>query len=278
MKPIPTPKPQRWRQTRMSVLPAIVMMGALMALAILWPDRMGVISGGESRAGQVVPVSSYKAGVLASVTVTRFQKVRQGDPLGYVMAADPKALETTVAAVRAEIAELRQNVETTDVPPQQDPVIEEVRARLNWLWQRAELATARVSLQLAETELQRLDELSPEQGMTAREVELARANQRELQRQVEELAARVAEGTATLVSGAAPDTAIAAGSGMEKIITPISDPEIRLRQVEEDLSPMLLRAPIDGIITDINFHSGEVVTPGSPIILIEADTPAPAVS
>jgi multidrug resistance efflux pump len=278
MKPIPTPTPERWRQTRMRALPVLVMIGALVMLASLWPARMGVVSGDVQRGGQVVPVSSYKAGVLASVTVTRFQKVRQGDPLGYVMTADPKALETTVAAVRAEIAELRQNVETTNVPSQQSPVIEEVRARLNWLWQRAELATARVSLQLAETELQRLDELLPEEGTTLRELELARTHQKELQRQVEELAAQVAAGAATLVSGAALDAPTSAGTVMGKMITPISDPEIRLRQVEEDLSPMLLRAPIDGIITDINFRSGEVVTPGSPIILIEAAAPTPAVS
>jgi multidrug resistance efflux pump len=278
MKPIPTPKPERWRQTRMSVLPAIVFVGALLAMAILWSDRMGIIAGVGSRDVRVVPVSSYKAGVLTSVTVTRFQKVRQGDPLGSVMAVDPKALETTVAAVRADIAKLRQRVETISVPPQQRPVVEEVRARLNWLWQRAELATARVSLQLAETELQHLEDLLPEQGITLRELDLARANQQKLQRQIEELATQVAEGAATFVSAPVTNATIAAESAMGEMITPITDPENRLRQVEEDLSPMLLRAPIDGIITDINFRSGEVVAPGSPIILIVADQPVPEVS
>lgn len=278
MKPIPTPAPERWRRFRQATIPALVVGGVLCAVTALWDDSTNMVPIAGPPVMEVVPVSSDKAGVLSGLTVTRFQKVRQGDPLGYVLAADPKSLETEVAAVRDDLAKLRQSVETMTVPPQQRRGAEEVRARLNWLWQRVELATARVNLQLAETELYRLEALLLEEDVTLRELDLARASQRNLSRQVEELAERVAIGATVFIANPATGAVVSAELGSSNLGISIPDPEIRLRQVEADLNPELLRAPIDGIISDINFRSGEVVTPGSPIILIVADQPLPEVS
>jgi multidrug resistance efflux pump len=273
MKPIPTPGPERWRQARLTVLPTIVFVGAVLALAILWSDRMGVIAGVGSSDVQVVPVSSYKAGVLTSVTVTRFQKVRQGDPLGSVMVADPKLLKTTVADLQVDLRKLSAEIETQAGDPQQHDAMDYARMRLNWMQQRVELATAKVELQLTETKVRRVEQKFRDGVAAASELDVAHAKQQELRQQVEKLAKQAAEGARALTSLQNASTATVAEMEKRGMFMPISVLEARLRQVESELSPMLLRAPIDGTITDINYRSGEVVAPGLPIILIAADHP-----
>jgi multidrug resistance efflux pump len=273
MKPIPTPVPERWRQVRLTVLPAIVFVGALLAMAILWADRMGIIAGVGPNGGQVVPVSSYRAGVLTSVTVTRFQKVRQGDPLGYVLVADPKLLKTTVAALQVDLRKLSADIEAQAGDPQPQDAMDYARLRLDWMQQRVELATAKVELQLIETKVRRMEQRFRDGLGAASELDTAHTKQEDLRRQVEELAKRAAAGARALTS--LQNAGAAKFAEMEKggVFMAISVLEARLRQVESELSPMLLRAPIDGTITDINYRSGEVVAPGLPIILIAADHP-----
>jgi multidrug resistance efflux pump len=50
--------------------------------------------------------------------------------------------------------------------------------------------------------------------------------------------------------------------------------EARLRLTEAELSPLLLRAPLDGVVTAIHHCSGEAVMAGQPIVTIAATAPA----
>src|SRR5512141_1003255 len=101
--PIPIPLIQRWRHARLRVVPAIVFFSAVVAVAYLWKDYVAA----PTLVGQAEPVLSnvtcYKAGVLAGLTVNRFQEVKAGDTIGQVLVTDPRVLASSLAVIQAEI-------------------------------------------------------------------------------------------------------------------------------------------------------------------------------
>src|SRR5437588_9566490 len=108
--PIPMPMRQRWQEVRLRVIPLLVFAGAVGAVAVLWTGHIA----GPAIVGQAEPilanVSCYKPGVLAELTVTRFQRVKAGDPVGHVMVTDPKILASSLAVIQSEIEMLRVNL------------------------------------------------------------------------------------------------------------------------------------------------------------------------
>jgi len=53
----------------------------------------------------------------------------------------------------------------------------------------------------------------------------------------------------------------------------IAAEEAKLHLTEAELAPVLLRAPLDGIVTTIHHRSGESVTAGEPVLAIASETP-----
>ncbi len=269
--PIPIPLALRWRDARLRVLPVLVFGMAIGGIALLWKGHVAA----PTMVGQAEPVlanvTSQKPGMLAQLNVARFQKVNAGDILGQVMVADPRVLDASLALVRSEIELLR--VQMGPVTTQQRTAIDYNRLRLNWMKQRTQLASARVSLQLAETEFRRTDELFKLKISSQQQLDEAKANYEGLQQQVTELTQLVAEGDEhfkTLQLTNATD-----------ITTVTEDPlrcalavqESKLRLTEAELSPIILRAPIDGIVSMIYHRSGEAVTAGQPIVAIATLSP-----
>src|SRR6267154_2120718 len=155
--PIPIPLVQRWRDARLRILPVIAFVATCGALMFLWKEHVA----GRAMIGQAEPVlsnvSSYRPGVLAELLVGRFQKVKAGDPIGKVLVTDPRILTSSLAVIQAEIDSLRANMKPVLV--QQHNAMDYDQLRLDWMKERAQLASARVNLELAETEFHRMDEL-----------------------------------------------------------------------------------------------------------------------
>src|SRR5579859_4185555 len=151
--PIPVPMRQRVRELRLRVLPLAVFATGALLVTFLWKDH----AASRTLVGQAEPVlsnvSSYKPGVLAELAVSRFQKVKAGDALGKVMIADPKILASSLAVIQAEIESLQATMRPVLV--QQHNAMDYDQLRLNWMRERTQLASARVNLDLAETEYHR---------------------------------------------------------------------------------------------------------------------------
>src|SRR5215471_8259274 len=163
---IPIPLRQRLRDLRLRVLPVVAFAATICALVVLWRDHVVA----RAMLGQAEPVSSnvssYRPGVLAELSVTRFQKVKAGDPVGKVLVTDPRILASSLAVIQAEIESLRANMKPVRV--QQHNAMDYDQLRLDWMKERAQLASARVNLDLAETEFHRMDELYKDKIVSAR--------------------------------------------------------------------------------------------------------------
>src|SRR5512146_1686966 len=101
--PIPIPFRQRWRSARVRLLPAVVFAVIIICLAVLWRDYAAAPSlVGQAESIQA-NVSSYRPGMLAQLSVNRFDRVRAGDSVGQVLVTDPKILQASLAVIQADI-------------------------------------------------------------------------------------------------------------------------------------------------------------------------------
>jgi multidrug resistance efflux pump len=270
-RPIPIPLRQRWRDARLRVLPMVVFVAALCAIACLWQDHVSV----RAIVGQAEPVlsnaSSYKAGVLAELSVTRFQKVKAGDAIGKVLVTDPRVLASSLALIQAEIDSLQANMKPVMV--QQHNAMDYDQLRLNWMKERAQLATSRVNLDLAEAEYHRMAELFRDQIVAQRVYEQAKAARDRLQNEVDNLTKLVQEGEESFNKLQLTNSPQISQVSENPLRAAIAVQESKLRLTEAELSPVTVRAPIDGLVSTIFHRAGESVTAGQPIVAVATLNP-----
>jgi len=271
LNPIPIPFRQRCREARLRLLPGVVLATVVPTIAVLWKGHVAA----PTLVGQVEPVvanvNSAKPGVLAELNVTRFQQVTAGDPVGRVIVVNPQVLISTLAVIQSEIEMLR--VSLRPIATQQRTAIDYTQLRLDWMKQRAQLASAQVNLQLAENNFQRSEELFKDKICSQRSWEQAKSSRDALQVEVAELKKLVAEGERALTALQLSNAVEVVQVSEAPIHAAIAVQEARLHLTEAELSPVILRASIDGIVTVLYYHPGETVTAGQPIAAIASSHP-----
>ncbi len=157
---IPTPQGQRWKDFRLNGLPVITFAAVVAIIAYMWNQNLGPsIFVGEVQAVQE-NLASPKPGQLVDLTVDDFQPVNAGEVLASVITTDPKVIEASLAVIRAEVELLKTGMDP--VLNQHRDAVNYQQLRLSWLVQRVDLAGARVRLQFAENELERVAKLFEE--------------------------------------------------------------------------------------------------------------------
>jgi len=268
-EPIATPWSRKLFLARLNALPWVVFVGAILVIAVLWRERVGPPTMVGQAEGALANVNTHEAGVLVGLTVNRFQKVRAGEQIGSVMIANPKLIEASVAVIRTELDLLRANLDP--ISAQQRTAVNYAQLRLDWMRQRADLATAKVNRQLAEAEFHRTEQLYENKIASESDLDTAKASFDALTQQVEELTQLVADGEKSFTKlqlDGGTDISHISDAPMRAAIAAY---EAKLRRTEAELSPIELHSPIDGTVTAVYFRSGESVTPGVPILTIAAD-------
>jgi multidrug resistance efflux pump len=263
---IPIPLKQRWRDARLRVLPVIAFGLTCCAIIFLWKEHVV----GRSMIGQAEPVSSnvssYRPGVLAELLVGRFQKVKAGDPICKILVTDPRILASSLAVIQAEIESLRANMKPVMV--QQHNAMDYDQLRLDWMKERAQLASARVNLDLAETEFHRMEELLKDQIVAQRVYDQAKATRDRFQNEVENLTKLVDECEHNMAALQLTNAAELSKVSIDPLQAALAVQESKLKLTEAELSPITLRAPIDGIVSTIYHRAGEAVTAGQPVLAV----------
>ena len=251
------------------MIAGIVFISAVLGIGLLWKDYVAA----PTMVGQAEPilaqVSCFKPGVLAEFTVTRFQKVKAGDPLGLVMVTDPRILTSSLAVIQAEIDLLRVNMKP--IVEQQRNAMDYGQLRLDWMQHRTQLATARINLQLAETEYRRMDELFRDKIIAQRAFEQAKGARERLQSEVEELARVVKEGEESFKQLQLTNSTEISTVSSDPLLAAIAVQESKLRLTEAELSPIPLKAPVDGVINAVYCRVGRGGH-GRPIHCLDCDT------
>jgi multidrug resistance efflux pump len=268
---IPIPWRQRWRDARLRIFPAIIFIGIVVMLGALWknftafPTVLGQAEAIDAN------VSCYKPGILAQLDVNRFQSVKAGEVVAQVLPTDPKVLAASLAVSQAEIELLRADMQP--VAARQKTAMDYSQLRLDWMRQRAQLAMARVNLQFAEAELRRTEQLFKDKIVAERVYDQAKATQGRLQNEVDELARLVEEQGRNIEQLQLTNCVEISKVTDEPLRAAIAVQEARLRLTEAELSPISLRAPVEGVVKVLLHRPGEAVTAGEPLITITPSNP-----
>ena len=265
---IPIPWHQRLHDLRLRLLPALAFCLAVAAIGWLWRGYVAA----PTLVGQAEPnetsVSCYKPGMLAQLDVTRFQKVKAGDNIGQVLVTDPKILASSLSVIQAEIEALRAGLRP--IAAQQRNAMDYSQLRLDWMRQRAQLAMARVNLQLAESELHRTEELFKDKIVSERAYDQAKAAKERLTSEVDELGRLVAEQEKNFNQVQLTNSVDISVVTDAPLRAAIAVQESKLRLTEAELSPIALKASVDGMVSSILHRSGEAIVAGEPIVTIAA--------
>jgi len=209
-------------------------------IGVLWKNNIAA----PSLVGQAEPnetkVSCYKPGMLAELTVTRFQRVKNGDPVGLVLVTDPKILASSLSVIQAEIESLRISMQP--MARQQHTAMEYTGLQLDWMRERAQLAMARVNLQLTEAELQRIEALYKDKIVSQRAYEQAKASHDKCKSEVDELSQIVEQQAKEFNQSQLTNTIGLAQINDQPLRAAIAVQESKLRLTEAELKIRTSRA------------------------------------
>lgn len=265
LPPIPTPPGQRWREVRIRIIPGLSFIAALALAVFLWRDNVASPTLEGAIEAVRAEVISPQAGTLTKITVARFQQVSQGDPVAVIHPTDPR---TALDLLRAEIDLLRARLEPR--LSQQRNSTDYERLRLELLLQKAELASDRVNLARAENELKRNQELFESKLLSEQLYDFSLKTKEQLETEVTEKAKLITDleqGLQRLAALGDPDTASPTADAM---LAAIQSQEQKLQKAQASIAPIVLTAPLDGVVSLVYRQEGENVMDGDPILVINS--------
>lgn len=267
LPPIPTPSSQLWRQLRLQYLPVVIFVAGVVVAGFLWtqwvapPTLIGEVEAVRAE------LRSAQPGTLAGLKVELLQPVTAGQTLGQVFVQPTQVLETSLAAMRAEIEMMRTTMDP--VVGQQRAALDLERLRLDVMGKRVDLVALQGELHQAETTLARTTELFRNNIVTHDEFDLAKNARDNFVARIKaqtELIERLEPSIRKLSTDTGEDS-ISLSEGLRAAIR---HKEAELKMIEAQLSPVPLVAPISGVVTLVFRRSGENVTSGEPILQISA--------
>jgi multidrug resistance efflux pump len=271
LPPIPTPLGQRWREFRIQVLPVLVFILAVVAIALLWASYVQpspVVGEVEAIRAEV---TSLQDGLVHQLTVDRFEAVTNGQLLGEISTSDPSLQQATLAQVVADLNLIRARMDV-DKTRNLDAL---TRLRIELLTEKANYAMAQPRLQQAQSEFERVkrlfeEKIAPPGVSITGEIgyEVAQRDRAVVRAEVEGLSNRIAQLEKDIVE--MEQTGLVRPAATD----PSVEEAIKAQQevLRQTFKPALLRAPMDGVVNFIYRRAGEKVVRGEAILSIASPT------
>ncbi len=259
LPPIPTPPSQRWREFRIQILPLVIFLITLVAIAMMWRNFVqpsGVVGQVEAIQANVISLSD---GVITDLMVERFQVVTNGQLLGAVQTTDPEMLKASLAALQSDLkllqAQMRLDERRVGQSYQQ--------LTLDILKEEVALELARVQAIVASNTLNRTEYLVKEGLETSLVLDIDRSAKDALDQEIKIRMVNIANWREA-VKNAAP--------GQDVINDPVIREAIQAKEEElaQTLKPSQLRSPMDGVVSAIFRRTHERIVRGEPIVTVAA--------
>lgn len=301
---IPSPPGATFREFRITVLPVLTFLLVLGATLVTW--RLYV--GPSQLVGEVeaihTQVSAPQAGQLRELHVDLLQHVKAGQTLAVLVPTDPRVLAARLDVSRSRLDLLRESLDAR--LRQQNNQISLLQLRLNWLSQRAELASLQARRSFYESELTRQTQLMTwlreRAALTeSRIVAVPRTSAGEsapggdprswipegagmdrvadfqiAKRDLDSLNAELEEKTRLVDEIRAALEAVAPEENQISDVLPtamkaaVAFEEAELKQLEDQIKPVALVATMDGIVSVVSRRAGENVLAGDTILTLSA--------
>lgn len=271
---IPVPLRQRWREFRVAYLPPLTF--ALLVTGIVWMwgryvHPANIVGEVESLHANVV---SLLPGTLTELAVDRFQPVTNGQEVARLSVIEPDLLKAELAAVEAG---LRLQKGRLDLEKQR-AVDSYNQQHLSLLAERIALELARIRLQQADNEFQRVRQLYTN-NIIAKGLELGIRNfamQNSLGYDVavrdRDLLQTQVETQTKVVAQMEQNLRQFEAGGVTRVapVDPLIEADLQAQQqrLVQLNKLVVLKAPITGFVSLINHQPGEKIPAGMPILVI----------
>jgi len=255
LPPIPTPPAQRWREFRIQVLPLLVFVAVLVAIGMLWRNFVqpsGMVGEVEAVKANVISLAD---GVVAVLSVERFDYVTNGQVIGQIETTAPEIIKASFATIQSDLTVMRARMKLDELRNQQS--YQQLQLDLNQ--QTLLLDLAKVNALVASNTLNRTFMLNTSGVETPFVLDIDRAKFEALMEEIRVRTVAVANWQIALTNFAG-------------ISNPENDPIIQAAvkakedEVELTTKPALLKAPMDGVVSMIYRRSQEKVVKGEPIV------------
>lgn len=254
------------------MLPIIVFLITVSAIVVLWRSYVhssDVVGRVETNTVSIITTTE---GRIAELLVDEFDAVTKGQPIGQIVVIDPELTTAQLTAISAELKMEQARMEL-DKFRNQDSVL---RMRLNLMAEQVALELAQIRLKQAEGELKRANLLVEEKlitdGMTLNTSASRFDYGFDVARRDRDLLHSEICSRSNVIAQIQKEIEQMSTSGLVKIqpTDPAIEEVIRTKQDELRLlnQPVILKAPIDGVITGLYKRPGEKVVRGTLIATI----------
>ena len=250
------PAPTGWRpppRSKATVF-AIASVALLGVLAILYAWRLPPFAGVREKTdnayvrGRVTVISPQVSGYVTQVNVQDYAEVKAGQILATI---DDRIYRARVAQTEANVAAQEAALQNST----QARVSRETATQS----QDAAIATARAQLEHARADMRRADALVADGSISARERDQTLATLLASEAAVRQAEAGRAIGTQDV------RTVVVGRSGLEAAVA-AAKAQLRLAQI--DLENTIIRAPVDGQLSEVGVRNGAYVTPGTQLLFL----------
>jgi multidrug resistance efflux pump len=236
------------------VILAIAAVALVAVLAILYAWQLPPFAGRSERTdnayvrGRVTIISPQVGGYVTSVAVQDFAQVKAGQVLvtidDRIYRAKVAQAEANLAAQQASLANSVQTERAKEAATQS---------------QDAGIANAEAQLARAQADMHRADALVADGSISERERDQARAVLRAAEANVRQAQAARAIGTQDVRTVQVGRSGLRAG---------VEGAEAQLRLARIDLENTIIRAPVDGQLSEIGVRNGAFVTAGTQLLFL----------
>ena len=258
---IPSPISGAWREFRIKFLPLVIFLMACVPIYHLWRNHSpgGRITGiGEGRKSLV---SNPRTGVLTELKIQPFQWVDAGTPILTIQPVDPEA---DLGILQSELQLMRLMMEPTMADRN---ALDFEQVRISSLRLKEELALARVNLERAESALRRNETLVKDRLVSADVYDLSKRDRDYYRAEIEEktkASKEIEDRIAYLRSLGDPTSP---GSSRMPLAV-VAKMQARLATAESNWNPVVVLAPISGVVHLIYRQAKEFVVAGEPLLTI----------
>jgi HlyD family secretion protein len=224
---------------------------------------IGVVDGNE------VVVSPQITGRIVNLTVDEGSEVKKGQLIAEL---DPKELEASVAAAKANVSTLENSVSEAEhnytwTSDQTDASLDQARAALSST--HAQLDQAKANLWRDQGDLERTQQLFSKGEISAQDRDHADAAVRASQANVKALedSVKAQEGALAVAQANRKQVAVRK-SAIGSTIAQLEQARASAAETSTQLGYTEIYAPIDGIVSVRVAKQGEVVQQGSPIVVV----------
>jgi len=266
---IATPLRMRWLQFRIQVLPLLVFACVVAAIAYLWDKELTPTHIVGEVYAEVSEVAAPESGIVTAMPKRLFEKVSAGDVIARIEPIPPAMVESKLRVLQAQM-ELTRAGGFGVLLDQERNLLNQKELYHDWLTARARLAVLAINSRQSKIDHERAEKLYASRSIPISELERFAAvrdalvaEKKETQRLVEALESSVAEFN------------IVTEDSVENLRSEIRSSalllqEAQLRQLELELQPIDVRAPISGVITALTIQPGTFSTVGKSIAVIRS--------